>query len=316
MLATALFGVAACGSADEQPVDTAAVPEIVAVTVGVIPILDVAPLYLGKEKGFFRERGIDLKTKTAQGGAAIIPGVVKGEYEFGFSNVTSLMLAQGRGDPVQAVASGVASTGEPGLDFGGVVVLPDSRIKSPADLANRRIAVNSLANIGDTTVRESVRKAGGDPDSIKPVQMAFPEMYAAMQADKVDAAFMVEPFLAAAKGSGGRVVAWNFVDVAKELTIAVYFTSTEVAKQNPELVSRFVEAVNESMRFANAHPDQVRTVLDSYMKIENVILGSMTLPLWPSEINRDSVERLAELGKDDGIFSKGEPDLDRLFPAT
>jgi ABC-type nitrate/sulfonate/bicarbonate transport system substrate-binding protein len=30
------------------------------ITVGVIPIVDVAPIYLGKQQGFFAKRGIDL----------------------------------------------------------------------------------------------------------------------------------------------------------------------------------------------------------------------------------------------------------------
>jgi NitT/TauT family transport system substrate-binding protein len=70
------------------------------VKVGVIPIVDVAPLYLGQKRGFFSKRGIDLKMVTAQGGAAIVPGVVSGQFQFGFSNVTSLMLAQTKGVPI------------------------------------------------------------------------------------------------------------------------------------------------------------------------------------------------------------------------
>ena len=44
------------------------------VKVGVLPIVDVAPLFLGKEKGFFTKRGIDLKTTIAPAGPAIVPG--------------------------------------------------------------------------------------------------------------------------------------------------------------------------------------------------------------------------------------------------
>ena len=152
--------------------------EITEVTVGVIPIVDVAPIYLGKEKGFFRERGIDLKMATADGGAAIVPGVVSGQFDFGFSNIVSLLTAQTKKVPIQVVASGVASTGETGLDFGAVVVKDNSPIKSAADLAGKKIAINSLKNIGDVTIRESVRKAGGDPAGIKFVQMPFPQMLA------------------------------------------------------------------------------------------------------------------------------------------
>jgi NitT/TauT family transport system substrate-binding protein len=315
-LAGVLLATTACGAADDGQQVVAGPGEITEVTVGVIPIVDVAPIYLGKEKGFFRERGIDLKMTTATGGAAIVPGVVSGQFDFGFSNLTSLMIAQTKNVPIQAVASGVASTGEKDLDFSAVVVKANSPIRSAADLAGKKIAINSLKNIGDTSVRESVRKAGGDPDDIEFVQLPLPQMQGKLEAGDVDAMWVVEPFLAAARGAGHRVVAWNFVDIAKELTVAAYFTSTKLAQQDPDLVSRFTEAITESLRFSNGQPGQVRAVLASYMKIEQVLLDSMTLPNWPSKINRESVEELARLGKSDGLFGDADPDLDKLLPKT
>jgi NitT/TauT family transport system substrate-binding protein len=67
------------------------------------------------------------------------------------------------------------------------VVTREASIRTAADLAGKRVAVNTLKNIGDTTIRASVRKAGGDPSSIKFVELAFPDMPAALQAGRVDA---------------------------------------------------------------------------------------------------------------------------------
>jgi NitT/TauT family transport system substrate-binding protein len=39
----------------------------------------------------------------------------------------------------------------------------------------------------------------------------------------------------------------------------------------------------------------------------------MALPNWPDEINRPSLERLAKLGQQDGIFAR-PPALDKLLP--
>ncbi|MFP5333893.1 MAG: hypothetical protein ACLGIV_01135 [Actinomycetes bacterium] len=41
--------------------------------VGVIPIVDVAPIYLGVEQGFFEERGIDLTLESGQGAPRSCP---------------------------------------------------------------------------------------------------------------------------------------------------------------------------------------------------------------------------------------------------
>ncbi|MFH9330271.1 ABC transporter substrate-binding protein [Streptomyces althioticus] len=314
LVAVALLAVTftACGSSSSGASGTSS-DGVTTVKVGVIPIVDVAPVYLGVKQGFYKKRGLDLTLETSQGGAAIVPGVVSGQFEFGFSNTTSLMVARSRSVPVRAVANGVASTGKAGADFGGVVVKGDSPVKSPKDLAGKKVAVNTLKNIGDTSVRESVRKAGGDPKSVQFVELPFDQMPAALDAGQVDAAWVVEPSLSVAKEQGARVVASNFVDVSPELTIALYFTSDKLAQQDPELVKKFAEATRESLAYAAGHPDEVREILATYTKIPEQTLRALTLPRWPEEPDRASLERLGELGRQDGLFDEA-PDLDSLLP--
>ncbi|MCC3652139.1 ABC transporter substrate-binding protein [Streptomyces sp. S07_1.15] len=311
--AATAVALAGCGSSASSGDDAEAGDGGTAqVKVGVIPILDVAPIYLGDKQGFFKDRGIDLTLESGQGGAAIVPGVVSGQFQFGFSNVTSLMVAHSKGVPIQSIANGVASTGKDGADFGGVAVAKDSKLTSAEDLAGKKVAVNTLKNIGDTTVRESVRKAGGDAGDIEFTELAFDQMPAALSEGRVDAAWLVEPALSIAKAQGARVIASNFVDTAPDLTVATYFTSAKLAQENPELVKKFGEAMNESLRYADEHPDEVRDILATYTKIDAKLAKSLTLPRWPTEANRASIEKLAELGKKDGVFTKA-PDLDALF---
>lgn len=305
-----LFAAAACGSDDEQS-DKAGVGT--KVSVGVIPIIDVAPIYLGQAKGFFSSRGIDLTLVPEQGGAPIVKGVLAGKYPFGFSNATSLMAAKADGAPLKAVANGVASTGRPGRDFSAIVVADGSPIRSAKDLAGKRVGVNTLKNLGDTTVRQSVRQAKGDPANIQFQAMPFAEMPSALQNQKLDAAWVVEPQLSEVLTQGGQVVASNYVDTAPDLTVAMYFTATSVIDKDPELVRNFTEAINESLRYAAGHPEEVRDTVGTYTKINDVVRTAMILPSWPNDINRASLERLATLGQADGIFA-GPPVLDDLLP--
>jgi NitT/TauT family transport system substrate-binding protein len=306
-----LLAAAGCGSSGDGD-SGAASGGSSQVKVGIIPILDVAPIYLGKQKGFFSSRKIELTLESGQGGAAIVPGVVSGQFQFGFSNVTSLLIAQSRGLPLKVVSNGVASTGKDKADFGGVVTRDDS-IKTAADLAGKRVAVNTLKNIGDSTIRASVRKAGGDPSSLKFLELAFPDMPAALQADRVDAIWVVEPFLSTSLGEGGRLVASNYVDTAPDLTVAVYFTSEQLTKDDPDLVKRFTEAMTESLAYADSHPDEARQVLTTYTQIDEAVIQELTLPKWPPEINRESVETLATLAVQDGLVTE-QPDLAALLP--
>jgi NitT/TauT family transport system substrate-binding protein len=283
------------------------------VSVGVIPIIDVAPIYLGKAKGYFASRGIDLNLVPEQGGAPIVKGVLSGKYQFGFSNVTSLMAAEADGAPLRAVASGVASTGRSGRDFSAIVVSGTSAIRTAKDLAGKKIAVNTLKNIGDTTVRQSVREAGGDAKHLTFEAMPFGEMPGALQAGKVDAAWVVEPQLSQVLTQGGQVVASNYVDAAPKLTVALYFSSQPTIAKDPALAAKFTEAVKQSLEYAAGHPDEVRDTVGTYTPINDTVRIAMILPSWPTEINRASLERLAQLGREDGIFDK-PPTLDQLLP--
>ncbi|MGC9537285.1 ABC transporter substrate-binding protein [Streptomyces sp. UG1] len=315
LAAGALLLVAtACGSSDAGSSDAGASSGgVTTVKVGLIPIVDVAPLYLGQKKGFFEKQGLKLEFSIAQGGAAIVPGVASGQFQFGFSNVTSLMVAQSNGVPVKAVANGIASTGVAGKDFGALMVKKGSAVKSAKELEGKKVAINTLKNINETAVRESVRKAGGDPDKVNFVELAFDQMPAALDKGQIDAAMVVEPATATIKSQGGVVIASPLVDVAPDLTVAMYFASTQYAQQNPEVVKKFQDATAESLAYAEAHPDEARQTVTTYTKIPASVLEQVTLPKWPAEANRPAIEALMKLGEADGLFKK-TPDLDALLP--
>ncbi|WP_055692981.1 ABC transporter substrate-binding protein [Streptomyces prasinopilosus] len=303
-----LAAATACGSSGSGSSDGTTTVEV-----GLVPIVDVAPLYLGEKKGFFGERGLKLSFSSAQGGAAIVPGVAGGQLDFGFSNMTSLMLAQSKGVPVKAVANGIASTGVRGGDFEALTVKGDSPVKSPGDLEGKKVAVNTLKNITETSVRASVSKAGGDPDEVDFVELAFDQMPAALDSGRVDAAMVVEPVLTTVKGQGAREIASPMIDVSPKLTVAMYFTSTRYARENPEVVRKFQEATAESLAYADSHPDEVRGIITTYTKIPAGLLEKVTLPKWPAEPDRASLEELSRLGQEDGLFEQA-PDLDELLP--
>jgi NitT/TauT family transport system substrate-binding protein len=189
----------------------------------------------------------------------------------------------------------------------------DSPITSAKELAGKQVAVNNLKNIGDTTVRASVRKAGGDPAAIRFLEMPFPDMPAAVANHRVDAAWIVEPFLTVAKNQGAKLIASNFVDAAPDLTVAVYFTSQKVISEKPDLVKRFTAAIEKSLQYATDHPDEARAVLSKYTKIEPGVAAKMTLPAWPQKVNAASVQSIADQMQGDGLI-KEKFDVAQVLP--
>ena len=203
------------------------------------------------------------------------------------------------------------STGDPAKDFGGIVV-KDTSITSAKQLEGKKVATNTLKNIVDTSVKEIVRKDGGDPSGITFVELPFPDMAPALEANNVDAIFVVEPFTSAALAKDWKVIG-TYADVDPNLCVALYFTSTQLAQTNPDLVARFTEAMKESLAYADANPDEVRTVLGSYTQITEEVRTNLILPKWKPDIDEAAVAKLGALAVSDGLMP-AEPNLDTLLP--
>jgi NitT/TauT family transport system substrate-binding protein len=309
--AGSVLALAACGGGDGG--GTGAEGQMQDVTVGVIPIVDTAAIWLGKEQGFFEEEGINLDIQTTSGGAAAVPGVVSGDFDFAFGNTLSVMVAQGEGLDLKYVANGTTTSGDAERDFGAVVVPADSDIQGPEDLAGRTVSVNNLNNIGDTTIRYVVEQAGGDPQSIDFVEVGFPDAPAALDRGQVDAAWILDPFLTQVLDEGGRAVSYNFVEFDPELDIAGYFTTAQKFEEDPELVEKFQNAMNRSLEYANENPEAVREIVGTYTEISDELRAEMALPRFRTEFDREALQKLGDAAVEYGTLEEA-PDLDALLP--
>jgi len=306
--AASLLMLASCGGGEEasETEQNAAQDngELTEISIGVIPIVDVAPIYLGVEEGIFEEHGLDVELTLAQGGAAIIPAVQSGDFDFGFSNITSLVIGKSQGLPLELVAPGPQTTGEPGEDFSSLIVPEDSDAESIVDLEGKRVAVNTLNNINDTVLKEGMRQEGGDRDSMDLVEVAFPDMGGQLESGNVDAIMAVEPFATLAKEAGGREIYSPYAEPIEDLMIAGYFTNTDKIENEPELVDSFVSAMKESQQFAEDNPDAAREILSEYTEIEPEVAEQLNMPRFPQEINRESTERIIELSEETGLIEE------------
>ena len=289
--------------------------EATSIKVGVIPIADVAPLYLGRKKGFFKEENLTIEPQLAEGGAAITPAVLSGDFQIGFSNTISLLIAASKKLPVQIVSQGVLAGKTEKEAWADLLVLKDSGIKDGKGLEGKTIAVNTLNNICEVTIKASLEKEGVDVDSLKFAEVPFPDMNAALESKRVDGACVVEPFVSQGKAGKARGIDPFYVNTAPDLTVATYFTSKQYAQENPEVVDGFVRAMNKSLEYAQSNPAEVRKILTEYTEIPPEAAKAIKLPVWREDLNEPTIEQLSQLSKKYGLI-KEEPSLDELIRPT
>jgi NitT/TauT family transport system substrate-binding protein len=311
MAALALTAVTACGSdegsANEGSGGTAKIK------LGVIPIIDIAPVNLGIQKGFFADEHLEVTTRNAQGGAAIVPAVVSGDFQFGFSNIVSLLIAKSKGVPVRMVSVGARASSNDLKDGSGQLVTDDPDIKTVKDLAGKRIAINTLKGLTEVAVRSTLKANGVAADSVKLVEVPIPNMASALDSGLVDAVMLSEPFTSIAEKKGGaHPLPISYASMGHGIPFAAWFVSEPYAAKHPEVVKRFATALEKSLQYAETHPDEARAALNGYLDLDPGVSENVTLPGWDPTTTRASIEPLAKLAVDNGLIDNLDP-LDKLL---
>lgn len=300
--------VSACGGGDSGTGEG----EPATIKVGVIPIADVAPLYLGIEKGFFEQSKLTVKPQTFEGGSEIVTATVSGDVQVGFSNTTSLLIAESKNLPVQIISQGVLGATTPEQAWSAVLVQEDSDIKSAKDLEGKTVTVNTLENVGPLTINTAVKNDGGDYTKVNYIEIPFPDAIAALGQGRVDAIWEVEPFVSLGLAEGYKPITYPYEETAPELTVAIYFTTDQYIAENSDVTDRFVAAMNKSLEYAQSHPEEVRKIVPTYTEIPADVAKVMKLPQWRADLNEPTIEETSKLAKEYG-FLEEEPSLDDLI---
>ncbi len=94
-----------------------------------------APFFLGKEKGFYAEEGIDLDIQEGRGSAVTAQAVAAKSATFGYIDVTTMIKAAAKGAPLKS--TGVLFQVSPMSVMG----FTEKNIKTPKDIIGKTVAV-------------------------------------------------------------------------------------------------------------------------------------------------------------------------------
>jgi NitT/TauT family transport system substrate-binding protein len=324
VLALAMIA-AACGDDDngdeeaapdedgvDDVVDDEPPAEPVPVTVGTVPLTDLAPLFYGIEQGFFEEEGLDVTVEPAEGGAALVPAITSGDYEFAIGNYISVMIAREQGLELQIVAPLATGPDSPDQGTYGLLVDPESGIESIDDLAGRSFAVNAVENINDVTVRTILEENGVDDSDISFIEVPFPAINDTVASGDADVAWSAEPFIGQGLGMGLVSIADPIYETIPSMPIGGAFASESWLEENPELANGFYRAMQRSLEAASDE-DAMREALAGieFMPIPEEAIPQISLGNWQPELDLDALAEVGELTARYGIIEE-EPNLDEL----
>ncbi len=182
------------------------------VKVGVLKLTSSAPIFIGVEKGFFKEFGVEPELVYFQAAAPIATALAAGQLDVGATGLTAALYNIVLGGEQLWI---VADKGRewPGYPLVAIVVqkeLWEAGLRSVKDLRGRRIGVTQLGSTFHFHIGNILEKDGLKLADVKIVPLqAMPATMEALKGKQVDAILVPQPFPGAAEAQGfGRILAW------------------------------------------------------------------------------------------------------------
>ncbi|MEU4800981.1 ABC transporter substrate-binding protein [Actinosynnema sp. NPDC023587] len=290
--------------------DSGGLPEVERNTlrIGVMPVVDVAPLKLATNEKLFEKAGLSVQLVTLNSEAEGIKqldttlDITWASHVNLFRTVAEGTQLQLQGEAYQAGANTMA------------LVTLDPEYDSPAKFASPRIAVNSDTDVGALTTKAVLDTAGVEKQRINLKVMPFEQMVDAMKADQVDAAWMTEPFITKAqKDAGARIVTDTAIGPTKDFPMSGYASSKKFADANPRTLTLFRQVLRDAQQLGTNNKLSVQDALTSYVDVDQQTAALVSVGTFPLSLNQIRLQRVADMMDTEDVLP-ARLDVQALLP--
>src|SRR5580704_14615624 len=283
--ALALALVAGCSSGGGAAASSgggAAALEKPTLNVAVVPALDSAGFFVALYQGLFKAQGLNVHFIPVTSSETAIADQVAGKYDITAGNYVSYIQAQQRGSAnLDIFAEG--SVMEPGNQ--GIYTMPNSPIKTLAELKNQTIAINAPKNILYLLAASVLAEHGISLGSVKFTSVPFPAMATELKSGAISAAVMPEPFASGAQQAEGGI---PLVDLDQGATTAFpvegYVVTKQWAVKYPHTLAAFDKALEEGQQIADTSRAAVEAAMEDVpapFGVSKITAAVMALDSYP-----------------------------------
>jgi NitT/TauT family transport system substrate-binding protein len=157
-------------------------------------------------------------------------------------------------------------------DGSTVMVRKDSQIHDLKGLAGLKMAIPSRYSNQYLVIRKLMKDQLLRPDAVEFLEIAPPEMPAALANKSIDAYFVGEPHAAKSELSGVGRVLYHAKDIWPKFISCVLIVSEDLIKEDPQMVRTLVAGIAASGEWAETHREQAATLAAPYFRQDEALL--------------------------------------------
>jgi NitT/TauT family transport system substrate-binding protein len=266
---------------------TTAAVEMIDITVALIPILDFTPIYVALDEGIFERHGLNVTLQEIFSSPGLVSAVTSGSADIATTSATQAVTGISNGLPIKIVSGGSIS---PTAGNTEILVQADSDIQTFADLAGRTVNAVALQGLFHLGTLSAVENDGGDWMTVEAIPGQQPDLGALLQAGRVDAIVIQEPFLSQFVAEFGfRSLGNPYATLGYDIPAGVWISSIEQTENEPEVMRRFRAAMAEASDFAQNNEGVVRAKIPEITTLTAEQVENLALPTFAGDIPEASM---------------------------
>ena len=227
ILAVALVG---CGKGPEPAKSESAKPAAPAqatkVSVGILKLTSSAPIFIGMEKGFFKEQGIEIDPQWFDAAHPIAVATASNKVQVGATGITASLFNMVAGGQNLSI---VADKGREQKGYSSSAVLMrtdlwEAGAKKIEDLKGKRVGITQTGSTFHYMLGRLLETKGLKLSDVEIVPLGkLSALMAALQGKQVDAVILNEPNITKMEKAGHGKVVVQVGDAIEYQTSAIFF---------------------------------------------------------------------------------------------
>ena len=259
--------------------------------------------YVAEQQGFFQKHGVDVEfVQTAISGN--VPGaIVSTSVDVGGVTLPSVLQANDAGLDLVVFAGGAVYP----LTGDVLVVRPNSGIKTTKDLKGKAVGVPGLGALLHIMLRRDLKANGVDPDSVRYVEVGFPQAADALKSGQIDAYPAQAPFTARIIQSGAGVPVANWLKSTPDGTpTVVWATTRKWAEAHKQAIEGMRAGRREAKEFVKTHKAETDQAVAKYTGLPPQVVASIPLPPLDVDLDAKQLQFWIDICKEQKLI-KGNP---------
>lgn len=234
--------------------------QLLTVTAGWCPNTSYAGLYIGIEKGFFKEVGLDIKMVQTTGTTMCGEGMAAGGIDMGFLSGASTLIYFEKGLPFKMTHIYMRSMASNVVMAWPTAPSDGKPIKTIADLKGKKVCA-PVGTSAHHTLLVGLKKYGLTEKDLTLLPMSCEDGQAAFVAKSIDAAAVWIPFdETCAKAGGVKIFDNGMFEQAPNPMFAliadVGVMTDKLIKERPDVVRKYLEQYFRAVDWMYANPSE------------------------------------------------------------